>query len=157
MTPEKQALPIVAWLCEWDDWFATHIPPHDPPPSDWGDDPPRKITAVADHAAASSRIAELEAQNAELRAHLDAALDVVVDLGGEVRLPEIEEAKRLRARLAELEAQVRTLTADRDSWADQCSRRLADWDEMRQRAEKAEARLEAAEADARRLAILRLW
>lgn len=47
--------------------------------------------------AASARIAQLDARITELRAHLDAALDAVIDLGGEVRLPEIEDAKRLRA------------------------------------------------------------
>lgn len=35
------------------------------------------------------------------------------------------------------------LRADRDSWCDQASQRLQDWDEMRQRAERAESELAA--------------
>jgi hypothetical protein len=42
------------------------------------------------------QLLDLETENEALRNHLDAALDVVIDLGGEVRVPEMEEARRLR-------------------------------------------------------------
>lgn len=38
----------------------------------------------------------IKAQRDELRQKLDAALDVILDLGGEVRVPEMEEAKQRR-------------------------------------------------------------
>ena len=58
---------------------------------------PQCCMPLTDHATAAKRITELEAKVRELQQKLDAALDVVVDLGGEVRLPEIEEAKKRRA------------------------------------------------------------
>ena len=43
--------------------------------------------------------------------------------------------------LRDQEAEIADLKVARDSWADQASDRVKDWDDMRQRAEKAEAQL----------------
>jgi hypothetical protein len=59
------------------------------------------------------------------------------------------------ARIAELEQQLAAMTVDRDSWAEQASQRLADWDAMRQRAESAEQQLEQARKDADRWRAMR--
>jgi hypothetical protein len=59
------------------------------------------------------------------------------------------------ARIAELERQLAAMTVDRDSWAEQASQRLADWDAMRQRAESAEQQLEQARKDADRWRAMR--
>jgi hypothetical protein len=45
-------------------------------------------------------------------------------------------------------AQIADLTADRDSWRDQASQRVKDWDDMRQERDKALARVGELEADA---------
>ena len=42
---------------------------------------------------------------------------------------------------AEAADEIERLRADRDSWRNQASERVRDWDEMRQRAEHAEARI----------------
>lgn len=44
--------------------------------------------------------------------------------------------------ITDLAARVRELEADRDSWRDQADQRVKDWDDMRQRAERAEAKYE---------------
>lgn len=49
----------------------------------------------------------------------------------------------------------RDLEADRDSWRDQASQRLKDWDVMRVRAETAEQRIRELEQDAARYRLLR--
>ena len=72
---------------------------------------------------------ELEAEIERLRDELDAALEVVCDLGGEVRLPEIEAARarriendRLRAVVGQVNARcdhlgmsLRDIKAERDA------------------------------------------
>ena len=52
--------------------------------------------------------------------------------------------------LRDQEAEIADLKVDRDSWADQASDRVKDWDDMRQRAEKAEALLRECDAVARK-------
>lgn len=59
---------------------------------------------------------------------------------------QFEEAQtRLHTAIDSLTARLSAAEADRDSWAEQASQRLADWDEMRKRAEAAEDRAEIAE------------
>ncbi len=53
-------------------------------------------------------------------------------------------------------AEVERLRSDRDSWCQQASDRVADWDEMRRRAERAEAQAEADRRDAERYRVWRL-
>lgn len=52
------------------------------------------------------------------------------------------EVRRLREELDSANARAEAAEADAASWADQCSQRVADWDEMRIRAETAEAVLQ---------------
>jgi hypothetical protein len=68
----------------------------------------------------------------------------------QARLRRYQEREAASARIAELEQQLTVMTADRDSWAEQASQRLADWDAMRLRAESAEQQLEQARKDAAR-------
>lgn len=56
-----------------------------------------------------------------------------------------EEVRRLRSELDSANARAESAEADAASWADQCSQRVADWDEMRIRAEAAEAALKEAQ------------
>jgi chromosome segregation ATPase len=56
----------------------------------------------------------------------------------------------LAASEEQAEAQLADMTADRDSWRDQASQRVADWDEMRVERDALKARVEATETDARR-------
>ncbi|MGN6085846.1 hypothetical protein [Trinickia sp.] len=58
-----------------------------------------------------ARIAELEAKNAAW----------------------VQQKIDADARIAALESQLAALEADRDSWRDQCSQRVDDWDEMRKK------------------------
>lgn len=57
-----------------------------------------------------------------------------------------EDAAKLKSERDALAAQVADLKADRDSWSEQASARVEDWDEMRKRAEKAEAEVEGLRA-----------
>lgn len=66
----------------------------------------------------------------------------VEDLDSLHGLPEV--AEMIRQALRDQEAEIADLKVDRDSWADQASDRVKDWDDMRQRAEKAEALLQEA-------------
>jgi hypothetical protein len=52
----------------------------------------------------------------------------------------------IRAHLMSQEAEISNLRDDRDSWLDQASQRLEDWDDMRRLAESAESRLASANA-----------
>ena len=52
------------------------------------------------------------------------------------------------ATVAALEEEVRELTADRDTWQEQASDRVADWDKERQRADAAERRVAELEREA---------
>lgn len=72
-------------------------------------------------------------------------------LGAAIKLLDegADEIVRLRARVRELEA-------DRDSWAQQADDRVKDWDDMRQRAERAESERDALRADAERYRWLRV-
>ena len=55
------------------------------------------------------------------------------------------EVRRLRDELDSAKARAEAAEADAASWADQCSQRVADWDEMRIRAEAAESALKEAQ------------
>ena len=66
--------------------------------------------------------------------------------GGE---PTFRHLETIRAHLMSQEVEIYNLRADRDSWLDQASQRVEDWDDMRRRAESAESRLAAANAQLR--------
>jgi predicted nucleic acid-binding Zn-ribbon protein len=75
----------------------------------------------------AERIAALEAKCALLAASLDQAereRDDYRDLGQKT-------IGELSAQTFELESEISNLKADRESWRDQASQRVADWDEMR--------------------------
>jgi chromosome segregation ATPase len=62
-----------------------------------------------------------------------------------------EMADAIDAHLLSQDAEISNLRDDRDSWLDQASQRLEDWDDMRRRAESAESRLAAAKAEIEQL------
>jgi hypothetical protein len=62
-------------------------------------------------------LSDAEAEIDRLRAKLDTAYGVVADLGGEVREPEFEEAKRWRDELVSLRAEVAELAQQRGDLA----------------------------------------
>lgn len=65
-----------------------------------------------------------------------------LDIEAGPAVPDTTAALFTRKFVNGLYARIADLQADRDSWSEQASERVKDWDEMRQRAEKAEAQLQ---------------